>query len=87
VFSYDWFQGGSFVLNDDSVNALIDKQVLIIVKKIHKVDQLSDDVVEVIRITDDIDVINQFHSNANNFTPSKVLYFTYDLDAYNMCFE
>jgi hypothetical protein len=67
------FQGSSFVFTDDAVKPLIDKQVLIIVKKIQRGDLLSDDVVEVIRITDDLDLIKQFHCSGNNFTPAKVL--------------
>jgi hypothetical protein len=46
--------------------------VLLIVKKIKSSDDLSDDVVEVLRMTDDIELIKQFHVEGNNFTPLKV---------------
>jgi hypothetical protein len=51
---------------------LIDKIVLLIVKKIQRSDDLSDDVVEVLRMTDDVELIKQFQVDGNNFTPLKV---------------
>jgi hypothetical protein len=53
---------------------LIEKIVLLIVKKIKSSDDLSDDVVEVLRMTDDIELIKQFHVHGKNFTPLKVYF-------------
>ncbi|WJX57283.1 hypothetical protein P8452_42859 [Trifolium repens] len=66
--------GSPFVLSTDAAKALLDKQVLMIVKKIKRADELSDDVVEVLRITDDIHLIKQFYLNDNNFTPAKSIF-------------
>ncbi|MCI30431.1 hypothetical protein A2U01_0051640, partial [Trifolium medium] len=65
--------GVSFALSVDGQKMLTDKIVLIIVNKIIRADVLSDDVVEVIRVTDDIDLINQFHMDGSNFTPRKCI--------------
>jgi hypothetical protein len=46
--------------------------VLLIVKKIQRSDDLSDDVVEVLRITDDPELIEKYQMDGNNFTPAKV---------------
>jgi hypothetical protein len=74
-------------LNNDSKKSLIDKKVLLIVKKIQRDDRLSDDVVEVIRITDDRELINQFHLNDSNFTPAKVLKFDWNLSSAKILFD
>jgi hypothetical protein len=46
--------------------------VLLLVKKIQRVDELSDDAVEALRMIDDIELIKQFNLDGNNFTPAKV---------------
>jgi hypothetical protein len=66
-------------LSTDAAKALTDKKVLMIVKKIQRADELSDDVVEIVRITDDVDLIKQFYLNDNNFTPAKVFYYKFHL--------
>jgi hypothetical protein len=53
-------------------NPLIGKMLLLIAKKIGRVDDLSNNAVEVIRITDELDIVNQYHVNGNNYTPIKV---------------
>jgi hypothetical protein len=67
-----WFQRSSFDVSIDCANLLIDKMILLIVKKKQRVDELSDKVVEVIRVTDDIEIINRYNFQGNNFTPTKV---------------
>jgi hypothetical protein len=46
--------------------------VLLIVKKIQRSDDLSDDVVEILRMTDDPELIMKYQMDGNNFTPVKV---------------
>jgi hypothetical protein len=67
-----FIQGSTFGVSSPEEKILIDKTVLLIVKKIQRSDDLSDDVVEVLRMTDDVDLIKQFQVNGNNFTPLKV---------------
>jgi hypothetical protein len=59
-------------MTDDCAKLLLDKVILLIVKKKQRVDELSDKVVEVVRVTDDIDIIKRYHAEGNNFTPAKV---------------
>jgi hypothetical protein len=66
-----FIQGSTFGVSSPEEKILIDKTVLLIVKKIQRSDDLSDDVVEVLRMTDDVDLIKQFQVNGNNFTPLK----------------
>jgi hypothetical protein len=67
-----FIQGSTFGVSSPEEKILIDKTVLLIVKKVQRSDDLSDDVVEVLRMTDDVDLIKQFQVNGNNFTPLKV---------------
>ncbi|GAU31617.1 hypothetical protein TSUD_63660 [Trifolium subterraneum] len=66
--------GVSFALSADGEKMLTDKVVLIIVKKVMRADDLFDHVVQVLRITDDVDLIKQFHLEGSNFTPSKCVF-------------
>jgi hypothetical protein len=36
------------------------------------VDELSDKVVEIVRVTDDIEILNRYNIQGKNFTPTKV---------------
>ncbi|MCH97979.1 hypothetical protein A2U01_0018977 [Trifolium medium] len=51
--------GSSYALSGRGEKILTDKLILMIVKKFVRADELSDHVVEVLRITDDIDVIKK----------------------------
>ncbi|PNX95169.1 replication factor-A carboxy-terminal domain protein [Trifolium pratense] len=66
--------GSSFALSNDGEKVLADKSVLMIVKKIRRVDDVTDDVVEVLRVTDGVDLIEKFHLAGNNFTPTKCIF-------------
>ncbi|GAU41905.1 hypothetical protein TSUD_268080 [Trifolium subterraneum] len=68
--------GSSFVLSDDGEQVMSDKTVLMIVKKVRRVNVLSDDDVEVVRMTDAIDLIKKFHDVGSNFTPIKSIFET-----------
>jgi hypothetical protein len=46
--------------------------ILLIVKKKQRVDELSDKVVEIVRVTDDIEILNRYNIQGKNFTPTKV---------------
>jgi hypothetical protein len=52
---------------------LINRVVIMIVKKTKRVDEVADDSVEVLRMSDDIDLIKQFHFDGTYFTPTKVV--------------
>ncbi|GAU39761.1 hypothetical protein TSUD_220040 [Trifolium subterraneum] len=64
--------GACFALSSSDEKILADKVILMIVKKAVRADEFSDDIVDVLGITDDIDMINQFHFHGTNFIPSKV---------------
>ncbi|WJX26021.1 DNA helicase [Trifolium repens] len=72
--------GSLFGVSNPEEKVLIDKMVLLIVKMIKSSDDLSDDVVEVLRMTDDIELIKQFHVEGNNFTPLKSMFQTTSSD-------
>ncbi|MCH84005.1 replication factor A protein, partial [Trifolium medium] len=66
--------GLEFALSLDGAEILNNKIVLLIVKKIQRIDELSDHAVEVVHITDDIELIKQFHFDGRYFTPTKCVY-------------
>ncbi|GAU29158.1 hypothetical protein TSUD_275770 [Trifolium subterraneum] len=66
--------GACFALSSSGEKILADKVILMIVKKTVRPDELSDDIVDVLRVTDDIDMINQFHFHGTNFTPLKSMF-------------
>ncbi|KAK2393472.1 replication protein A 70 kDa DNA-binding subunit C [Trifolium repens] len=66
--------GSTFGVSTPEEKVLIDKMVLLIVKKIQKSDDLSDDVVEVLRMTDDPELIMKYQMDGNNFTPAKICF-------------
>ncbi|GAU23259.1 hypothetical protein TSUD_281520 [Trifolium subterraneum] len=68
--------GSSFVLSDDGEQVMSDKTVLMIMKKVRRVNVLSDDDVEVVHMTDAIDLIKKFHDVGSNFTPIKSIFET-----------
>ncbi|XP_045791724.1 uncharacterized protein LOC123886453 [Trifolium pratense] len=66
--------GSSFALSDYGEKILADKLVLMIVKKSIRVDELSDHVVEVLRITDDIDVIKTLQFDGKYAFSNQVIF-------------
>jgi hypothetical protein len=46
--------------------------ILLIVNKKQRVDELSDKVVEIVRVTDDIEILKRYNIQGTNFTPTKV---------------
>jgi hypothetical protein len=72
MFPLFFFQGSSIALSTHGEKVLTNNIVLLLVKKIQRVDELSDDAVEALRMIDDIELIKQFNLDGNNFTPAKV---------------
>jgi hypothetical protein len=67
-----YIQGTYFAANDDCAKSLNDKMILLIVNKKQRVDELSDKVVEIVRVTDDIEILKRYNIQGTNFTPTKV---------------
>jgi hypothetical protein len=65
-------QSSSSALSGSVENPLIGKMLLLIAKKNRRFDDLSDNAVEVIRVTDEAGIVNQYHLTGNNYTPTKV---------------
>ncbi|PNY02612.1 replication factor-A carboxy-terminal domain protein [Trifolium pratense] len=63
--------GIGYALGPDGCMILKGKEVLLIVKKVPHFGDVSDDFVEVVRITEDHELILQFHLNGKFFTPTK----------------
>jgi hypothetical protein len=57
VFLLFKFQAYSSALSGDAENPLIGKMLLLIAKKTRRVDELYDNVVEVIRLIDEVDIL------------------------------
>ncbi|WJX83197.1 hypothetical protein P8452_65875 [Trifolium repens] len=72
--------GSSIALSTHGEKVLTDNIVLLLVKKIQRVDELSDDAVEALRMIDDIELIKQFNLDGNNFTPAKSMFQTPSAD-------
>ncbi|CAJ2645313.1 unnamed protein product [Trifolium pratense] len=68
------YLGLDFALSVNGAAILNKRIVLIIVKKTQRVDEMSDHVVEVVHITDEMGLIKQFHSDGRYFTPTKCVY-------------
>ncbi|WJX38029.1 DNA helicase [Trifolium repens] len=63
----------SSALSGSVENPLIGKMLLLIAKKNRRFDDLSDNAVEVIRVTDEAGIVNQYHLTGNNYTPTKCI--------------
>ncbi|GAU39041.1 hypothetical protein TSUD_59970 [Trifolium subterraneum] len=63
--------GRNFALGPIGCEILKDREILLIVKKIHRLDDLGDDFVEIVRMTDDQQLIKQYYLDGKNFTPTK----------------
>ncbi|WJX62988.1 hypothetical protein P8452_47923 [Trifolium repens] len=61
----------SSALIGNAENPLIGKMLLLIAKKNRRVDDLSDNLVEVVRVTDELDIVNEYCVIGNNYTPIK----------------
>ncbi|XP_045822104.1 replication protein A 70 kDa DNA-binding subunit C-like [Trifolium pratense] len=66
--------GLDFALSVNGAAILNKRIVLLIVKKTQRVDEMSNHVVEVVHITDEMGLIKQFHSDGRYFTPTKCVY-------------
>ncbi|KAK2410805.1 replication protein A 70 kDa DNA-binding subunit C [Trifolium repens] len=78
--------GLTFGVSTPEEKVLIDKMVLLIVKKIQRSDDLSDDV-EILRMTDDPELIMKYQMDGNNFTPAKSIFPTPSSDLLAQCGE
>ncbi|WJX62063.1 hypothetical protein P8452_47099 [Trifolium repens] len=61
----------SLTLSVNAESPLIGKMLLLIARKNKRVDDLSDNAVEIIRVTDELDIVKEYHVNGNNYTPLK----------------
>jgi hypothetical protein len=75
-FCFD-MQPSSSALIGNAENPLIGKMLLLIAKKNRRVDDLSDNLVEVVRVTDELDIVNEYRVIGNNYTPIKVCVLTF----------
>jgi hypothetical protein len=66
------FQASTSALSREDENPLIGKMLLFIAKKTRRIDEYSDNAVEVIRLTDELDIVKEYHAAGNNYTPIKV---------------
>jgi hypothetical protein len=79
-----WFflfdlQPSSLTLSVNAESPLIGKMLLLIARKNKRVDDLSDNAVEIIRVTDELDIVKEYHVNGNNYTPLKVCVFSFPI--------
>jgi hypothetical protein len=68
-------QGHNTAASSLGMEQLKGKNFLFIVKKLHGMTSISDDVFEVVRITDDPVVIDAYHADGRDYTPQKVFGF------------
>jgi hypothetical protein len=61
-----------FALSEAGVDLLKEKNVLFIVKKKPRLQSSLIDLIEVVRMTNDEDIIHRYHQMGDNYTPIRV---------------